>query len=118
MKTLLTPCRVPWAISPTTSGLTLTHTETDVAPECTVVLGGGRLQADGRTDDRRIELAFDRCYFARIGPHCDTEGIEAIGYEMVGKYEGSMDDYLTWRASHWRATGLCPNSGFYVAVQS
>ena len=118
MKTVLTPCRVPWSISPTTSGLTLTHVETDVLPECTIVLGGGRLQADDRTDDRRIELVFDGCYFARVGPHSDMEGIESIGYEIVPMTKDKGVDYLRWRQAHWRASGICPDSGFYVALSS
>jgi hypothetical protein len=118
MRTLLTPCRVPWSISPSTSGLTLTHTEPDVSPECTVVLGGGRLQEDGRTDDRRIEITFDCCYFTRTGPHSDLEGIESLGYEVISGNETSGADYLDRRKAIWKATGFCPDSGFYVATQS
>ena len=118
MDTILKPCHVPWAISPTTSGVTLTHSESDVEPECTVVLGGGRLTEDGRVDNRRIEVKFAQCYHARCDPHRDSEGIEAIGYQIVPKYDGAMNDYLDWRAREWRETGFCPNSGFYVATAS
>ena len=52
MKTILTPCRVPWTISPSMSGVTLTHSESDVEPECTVVCGAGRLNVDGLVDTR------------------------------------------------------------------
>jgi len=118
METILTPCRVPWAISPTDSGLTLSHSESMVEPKCTVVLGAGRLQANGKTDDRRIEIAFERCYYARTGPHSDMEDIEAIGYQVEVQNEDPTIDYLDWREREWRRTGYCPDSGFYVAKQS
>jgi hypothetical protein len=100
------------------SGLTLQHRETDVAPECSVVLGAGRLGDDGRTDSRRIELVFEGCYHVRVGPHSDTEGVEAIGYEVVAPFKFDPPDYLSGRARLWRQSGLCPDPGFYVAVQS
>lgn len=118
METVLKPCRVPWAISPSTSGLTLTHAETDVEPQCTVVLGGGRLQDDGRTDDRRIEIAFRECYFARTGPLPDTVGVEVLGYRVIEEHQVPADQYIDWRRREWRATGVCPNSSFYIATQS
>src|SRR5438477_12849739 len=81
VETVLSPCRVPWAISPSMSGVTLTHSESDVEPECIVLFGGGRLREDGRTDSRRIEITFNLCYYARLGPHSDREGVEEVlGY--------------------------------------
>ncbi len=100
------------------SGVTLTHCETDVEPECSVVLGGGRLRDDGRTDDRRIEITFKLCYYSRTGPHSDSEGVEAIGYEVAEGFGGSMHGYLEWRKKEWERSGMCPDSGFYVARQS
>ncbi len=117
-ETILTPCRVPWSISPTTSGVTLSHCETEAEPECTVVLGAGRLRDDGRTDNRRVEIAFESCYHARVGPHSDSEGVEALGYEIVPRVEDIPAEYLNWRARRWREIGHCPDPGFYVAMQS
>lgn len=118
METILTACRVPWAISPSTSGVTLTHSESDVEPECTVVCGGGRLNKHCRVDSRRIEIEFSLCYFARLGLHGDSETIEAIGYKIDPTYVREIDDYLEWRTREWNATGHCPDSGFYVATKS
>jgi len=114
VKTILTPCPVPWAVSPSMSGVTLSHGESDTRPECTVVFGAGRLQEDGRTDSRRVEIAFEECYYARVGPHSDREGVEALGY--------AIDPHITCMdADHdrrWRETGCCPDPGFYVARES
>ncbi len=118
METIMIPCRVPWSISRSMSGVTLTHGESDVEPDCLVVFGGGRINGDGLVDMRRIELTFRMCYFARLSPHEDTEGIEAIGYRMEPAYEGRMGDYLKWRSHKWTMTGLCPDSGFYFAAKS
>jgi hypothetical protein len=110
--------RVPWSISPTESGLTLGHCETHVEPECSVVFGAGRLRDDDRTDLRRVELVFEGCYHARVGPHSDTENIEAIGYEIVQPFEFDPANYLWRRSRVWRESGFCPDSGFYVALES
>lgn len=118
MKTILAPCCVPWQISPSMSGVTLTRGESDVESECSVVFGGGRLREDGLTDHRRIEITFKLCWYARTGPKPDTEGIEALGYEVAGSFEGKMRDHPAWYEDKWRLGGCCPDSGFYVAQTS
>ena len=118
METILMPCRVPWAVSRSTSGVTLIHSESDVDPACTVVFGGGRMNTNGLVDSRRIEIQFVQCYYARSCPHDDSEGIEAIGYRIEHKYNGGMNEYLNWRTQTWQRTGFCPDSGFYVAKTS
>ncbi len=100
------------------SAVTLTHSESDIEPECTVVIGGGRLNEDSLVDSRRIEIAFSECHYSRSGPHEDTEGVEAIGYQVKPSYDGEMNEYLEWRVREWRAIGFCPDSGFYVAIAS
>lgn len=100
------------------SGITLLHGESDTKPECTVVFGAGRLREDGLTDSRRVEITFESCYFARVGPHSDTEGIEAVGYILAPPVTSAPEDYDEWRVGQWRQTGYCPDPGFYVARQS
>lgn len=100
------------------SGITLFHSESDRAPECTVVFGAGRLQDNGRTDSRRVEIIFDLCYHARIGPLSDRGGIEEVGYSVITQIDCPVADYLAERERQWRATGFCPHSGFYVATKS
>ena len=116
MPVILKACRVPWDISPS-GALTLTHTETDVSPECSVVFGGGRLGEDGRIDIR-IEISFEHAWFARCGPKRDNDDITSIGYEVTGAYDGPSLSYLDWRRTRWRQTGLCPDPGFFVATRS
>lgn len=118
MATILTPCKVPWQISSSSSGITLIHTETDTEPDCKVVLGGGRLKEDGHTDSRRIDITFKRCYFARVGHHDDTQSIEDIGYIVDAPVPDDLKDYSQWRCATWLALGHCPDSGFYVAQSS
>ena len=117
METIVTPCRVPWMVSPSGSGVTLSHGEGDTEPQCTVVLGAGRLREDDRTDGRRVEIAFDMCYHARVGVHGDGEGVEALGYKVDDPVLAGVD-YLDWLVRRWRETGFCPRSGFWVATRS
>ena len=100
------------------SGVTLNHSESDVEPECIVTFGGGRLTAEGLTDSRRIDVTFMMCYYARLGPHDDSETVESIGYKIEPAYDGDMANYLDWRQKMWMETGMCPHSGFYVAKES
>ena len=118
MVTSLRNCEVPWAISPTGSGLTLIHEETDVSPKCRVVLGAGRLTPDGRTDFRRIELVFELAYFTRTTPHDDSQSASDYGFSVIDEYGGDINTYLEWRKHEWRKTGVCPNPGFYIAESS
>lgn len=118
MATTLRNCEVPWAISPTCSGVTLIHEETDVAPNCRVVLGAGRLNPDGLTDVRRIELVFELAYFTRTTPHDDSQSASDYGFNVVDEYNGDMNAYIHWCKQQWTKTGICPNSGFHVAERS
>lgn len=118
MTVVLTPCRVPWAVSPSMSGLTLLHSESDVEPECSITFGGGRLGDDGLTDIRSIELQFKLASYTRTAPKGDDEDIEASGFSVSGGFEGPVEDYLNWLRRTWRSTGFCPNSGFYIVANS
>lgn len=121
--TLLRHCRVPWQISPSSGGLTLRYSETDVEPECTVTLGGGRIQETGSTDGRAIEITFDLCWFARAGHHFDTESISSLGYSiesLPGEPKGGPDWYAFYKEEQqrWLTSGICRRSGFYIAERS
>ena len=100
------------------SGVTPRHSESDVEPECRVVFAGGRLNESDLVDSRRIEISFDQCRYARLGPHGDTQSIEAIGYRIEPSDGGDVRTYLKWWIHEWKSRGYCPRSGFYVAKQS
>ena len=114
-RTLLTPCRVPWMVAPSTGAVTLKHTETDTEPECTIVLGGGRMSEKGQLDSRRVEIDFEMCHHARTRPL--NGGVKTI-YPVEPSYDGHYTGYLDWLRREWNATGLCPNPGFFVATES
>ena len=114
-RTLLTPCPVPWMVSPSTGAVTLNHMETDTEPECTIVFGGGRMSEEGQLDSRRIEIDFEMCHHARTRPL--NGGVDTI-YPVEPTYDGHYEGYLDWLRREWKATGLCPSPGFYVATES
>ena len=116
VKTQLTPCKAPWMISPSIGAVTLTHTETDVRPECSVVLGGVGRTEKGEPDSRRIEIEFGMCYHTRTLP-LDGGGVHRI-YPVEPRYEGDVNEYLDWLQREWMTTGLCSSPGFYVATES
>lgn len=116
--TFLTPCRVPWSISPTGSGLSLTHTETDIAPKCCVRLGANWLTGAGSLAGREVEIVFDGCYYARVAPKSDASGIEEVGFTIVNRKAMNSDGTVEWPPSEWVQTGICPDSGFYYATES
>ena len=98
------------------SAVTLTQVETDTEPECSIVLGGGRMSDEGLLDSRRIEIDFKMCHHARSLP-LGGGGVDAI-YPVEPSYEGDTNGYLDWLRREWKATGLCPRPGFYVATES
>lgn len=97
------------------SGVTLLHSESDTKPDCTVVFGAGRLEPKHMC---RVEIVFELCYYARTGPHSDSEGVDALGYSVDSPITYNPATYLATRERLWRETGSCPDSGFYVAKQS
>jgi len=116
--TALTPCRVPWSISATGSGLSLAHTETDIAPECSVRLGANWLTGAGSLDSREVEIVFEGCYYARVAPKSDDFDIEEAGFTIVKSKGMNSQKTVEWPPSEWVQTGICPDSGFYYATES
>ncbi len=124
MSTILKPCAVPWAVSPSGGGIGLTHIQDD-EPECRVLLGGGRIKRDGGIDNRRIELTFENVLWTRTGPHPDNVNVESIGYEIDNGfadkgYSGSGDvaEKVDWIHAYWLREGICPDPKFYYASES
>ena len=119
MQTILSPCRVPWMISPSGSGVTLTHSESGIKPECSVGFWAFRKSETDTTGSHRISIAFEDCYYARVGHHEDSESVEGIGYLL--ELECNLRDvfaFMKWVEQTWIASGFCPQSGFYYAKES
>ena len=70
----------------------------------------------GQLDSRRIEIDFKMCHHARTRP-LGGGGVDTI-YPVEPSYGGDMNGYLDWLRREWKATGLCPSPGFYVATES
>lgn len=116
---VLVPCRVPWMISSSMSGLTLVHSEGDVEPQCSVVVGGGRLGESGRTDSRRIELTFHECESSKLLLLGDGEELDSKGYTLrSAARDMGRSLYIKWFPAEWQSSGMCPASGLWVAVDS
>lgn len=58
------------------------------------------------------------CYYARLGPHDDSKTIESIGYQIDGNDDVHDQASYEQYKQDWMASGICPNSGFYIARQS
>jgi len=115
---VLVPCQVPWMISPSTSGLTLLHSEDD-EPHCSVVVGGGRITETGRIDSRRIEVTFHECESSKFMLLGDREDLDSKGYVLrSAARDVETSRYLQWFAAEWRSSGTCPESGLWVAVST
>jgi hypothetical protein len=116
---VFTPCAVPWWVSPSMSGLTLTYAEPDPFPLCRVVFGGGRLdQRTGQTDDRRIELEFLGALEARVAPLDERRDWNAKGYQIHEPFTGRAEEFSGWLRAEWARCGICPVPNFYSAVGS
>lgn len=102
------------------AGLTLTHFQDD-RPACTVVFGGGRAQAHGKVDNRRIEISFENAYRARSCQSASlANGRDALDghFELVGVPDQSSEAAFETTWQHWLKTGICPDPSFYVATRS
>lgn len=127
MPTILKPCSVPWMVSPSGGGVTLRHCQDD-EPDCSVVLGGGRLEPQESKlwiDSRCIEITFQNVSYARVGPHPDTKDITFIGYEIQTDFEAlgfsGKEDLIQqrqWLDNYWRTHDVCLDSKFYWTNES
>lgn len=116
-KIVLVPCKVPWMVSPSMSGLTLIHCEND-EPECKIVFGGGRMTTSGM-DSRRIEVTFHGCESSRFGLLRDEEELASKGFYLKSDARFvEASEYLAWFKSQWLTCGLCPESGLWIATRS
>lgn len=110
-------CPVPWDTSPSQSSVTLTHTETGEAPICSVTLLGNYLLDGPTLADCFVRIDFDQAWVTRTGWHPDNQRVTDLpGFSVSNESEFEPANYLNWRETSWRLTGLCPDPGFLVAT--
>ena len=99
-------------VSPS-GGLELQHAETDVGPECRVTFPAGRINADGKLDQRFVEVNFNGGAFVRVHWHEDTTGVECLGYDLPIPVVDAWPMLDTWAVGD-----DCPNASFYRVLRS
>lgn len=99
-------------VSPS-GGLELRHMETDVAPECSVRFPAGRINSDGKLDQRFVEVTFNGGAFARVHWHDDTSGVECLGYDSPESFVDAWPMLDTWTIGD-----DCPDPMFYRVLNS
>lgn len=99
-------------VSPS-GGLELRHMETDVASECSVRFPAGRINADGKLDQRFVVVSFTGGAFARVQWHDDTSGVECLGY---GSPKLAVDEWPM--LDTWTIGDVCPDPMFYLVLHS
>jgi hypothetical protein len=110
-------CTLPWSIWPW--GLTLTHTDTDVLPECSVEFGAMMPRSSPPYAEFWVKVDFELAAFASTKPHRDDEDLLSVsGYDIVpkkraGGYAASQHD-----EAEWLRTGVCPDPSFYFSADS
>lgn len=110
-------CRLPWEVWPW--GVTLSHSDTDVVPECSVEFGGHIVRPQPPYEQIWVRLDFELAGLARARPHRDDEDLgDVTGYDIVPRrrYRG-VETYASNQAE-WRRTGWCPDPDVYYSTDS
>jgi hypothetical protein len=106
-------CTLPWCIWPW--GLTLTHSDTDTNPECSVEFGGGFQPKQ----ELWVKVDFHSAAFASAKPHRDDEALAQVtGYDIVPRRRQGNLDIWQVEEEEWLRTGRCPDPGFYFSTDS
>jgi hypothetical protein len=127
-------CRLPWSIWPW--GISLTHSDTDTRPECSVEFGGMLPRPTPPYEELWVRVEFESAAFASAKPHRDDEELaEVTGYDIVPRRKepevglsGGLREVLRATADvanrreqeqkRWIETGACPDPGFYFSMDS
>lgn len=111
------PCRVPWRVWPW--GLDLSHSDTDVVPECSVEFGA-RVLHDGRDyGELWVVVEFELAGFASAKPHRDDEELADVsGYEIPVRRREYSESMRQAEEEAWLSTGICPEPHFYFSTDS
>ena len=99
-------------VSPS-GGLELRHMETDIAPECSIGFPAGRIDSDGKLDQRFVEVVFVGGAFVRVHWHDDTSGVKCLGHDLP---EPIVDAWPM--LDKWTDGDGCPDPQFYRVLNS
>jgi hypothetical protein len=110
-------CTLPWRIWPW--GVRLTHSDTDMTPECSVEFGAMVVRPTCPYEELWVKVEFELAGFASAKPHRDDEDLfEVAGYNLVPNQAGEADGSWRLRDDEWLRTGICPDPGFYFSTDS
>lgn len=117
MTDVFNSCPLPWSIWPW--GLKLTHSDTDLAPECSVEFGVQVVRATSRYRELWVKVEFELAAFVVAKPHRDDEELTQVsGYDIVARREPSSEQHRQRAESEWLRTGVCSDPGFYSSTNS
>lgn len=117
MPNVFRSCQLPWRIWPW--GLALSHSDTDVAPECTVEFGGMFVQPTPPYRRLWIKTRFASSAYAMAKPRRDNENLSDVtGYDIVAHRELFTPQTRERDETAWLETGICPDPGFYYSTDS
>jgi hypothetical protein len=116
MKNRFKPCLLPWAIWPW--GLSLSHSDTDVGPKCTVEFGAQVARPTPPFDQYWVRVVFAMADVVIARPKSDIADLAD-----VTDYDFEVDADRGESAHHadinrWLESGECPHPGFYWASKS
>lgn len=115
MPDIFSACNLPWSIWPW--GLSLTHGDTDVLPECSVEFGVLIVQPTRPYRELWVRADFELAAFACAKPHRDDENLLGVtGYDIVPRRRGPGAATYEEQQDEWLRTGVCPDPGFYFST--
>jgi hypothetical protein len=111
-------CTLPWAIWPW--GIRLTHSDTDMRPECSVEFGAMLPRPTPPYEELWVKVEFELAAFASARPHRDDEDLDDVsGYDIVPRRRDESSGQRPYRdTADWLRTGCCPDPSFYFSIDS
>jgi hypothetical protein len=109
-------CTLPWRIWPW--GITLSHSDSDITPECSVEFGAMFVRPTLRYEELWTKVLFEEAAFASASPHRDDESvIDVSNYDIVPRRDDRPGRWEL-KKSEWLQTGTCPDPRFYYSTDS
>jgi hypothetical protein len=110
-------CTLPWSIWPW--GLTLTHSDSDELPECSVEFGAMIVRPTFPYEELWVRVDFAHAAFASTKPHRDDEDlVDVSAYHIVPKRRAGGYAGFQRNQAEWLRAGTCPDPSFYFSADS